>query len=202
MPRIIDICPRLLAAAVMFTDRDGRHPSYRGVHIEHAEGGGLLITATNGHIVFHGHDRTAPRPADDTLPATVIFPKAPPASFRKAAAVRIDMGNLTASDGKGGIVSVEIQDIAFPDYTRIFPRIDPGAAFAQFDPNYLATLAKVAAILHPDARNPGLHIEHNGPNAARVTFSGTPHAMAVIAPRRIEPQTIDIARREVARPTA
>ena len=184
--------PALFCAAALCTGKEQTRPYLHGVYIQPATGGGILMTATDGHVLFHAHD-----PAGSAPRAAIVVPdKAKiPAPWAKAGTLTIDLdqgimrhttGNLTAGcrEDKG----------TFPYYPNVIPREISGEV-AQFNPDFVARFGDIANILKKGSF-PG--IAWNGDGPALVTFARR-DCFGVMMPLRKQ-AWIDITRPDL--PTA
>jgi DNA polymerase-3 subunit beta len=72
----------------------------------------------------------------------------------------------------------------YPDYRRVIPGKASGV-LAQFDPRYLATLAKAHSALHGSKAAPYVGIGHNGLSGALLTL-GDENFVGVLMPLRTD----------------
>lgn len=157
--------PALFCAAALCTGKGQTRPYLHGVYIQPATGGGLLLTATDGHILFHGHDPNGSAPR-----AAIVVPdKAKlPAPWAKAGTLTIDTANGVMRHTTGTLTAGCREDKGtFPDYQRVIPREFSGEV-AQFNPDLLARFGDIANILKKGSF-PG--IGWNGDGPALVTFA-------------------------------
>ena len=184
--------PALFCAAALCTGKEQTRPYLHGVYIQPATGGGLLLTATDGHILFHGHDPNGSAPR-----AAIIVPDKGklPAPWAKAGTLTIDTANGVMRHTTGGLTTGcrEI-DGTFPEYQRVIPQEFSGEV-AQFNPALVARFGEIAGILEKGTLPA---IRHNGLSAALVTFPRR-DCFGVMMPMRIREQD-EITRPEL--PTA
>jgi hypothetical protein len=170
--------PTLFVAAALCTGKEQTRPYLHGVYIQPAIGGGILLTATDAHILFHGYD--------------------PQGAAERAAIVVPDKGKLPAAWAKGGTITIDLEQGimrhttgtltagcreecgSFPNYPNIIPREFSGKV-AQFNPALVARFGDIAQILEKGSF-PGIH--HNGDAPALVTFNRR-DCFGVVAPIRI-----------------
>ena len=156
--------PTLFVAATLCTSKEQTRPYLHGVYVQPAIGGGILLTATDAHILFHGYD--------------------PQGTAERAAIVVPDKGKLPAAWAKGGAITIDFEQGimrrktgtltagcreesgSFPPYPNIIPREFSGKV-AQFNPALVARFGDIAQILTKGSF-PGVH--HNGDAPALVTF--------------------------------
>ncbi len=151
----------LFAAAARFTGKEQTRPYLHGVYIEPAAGGGILLTATDGHRLFHGFDPEGTAPA----PALIMPEKAKlPAAWGRPAPITIDLAAGIMRHPDGGTMGARLDDGRFPDYSRVIPQEFTGEA-AHFNASYIGDLGDVANILQKGAQP---QIVHNGLNASRI----------------------------------
>lgn len=159
----------LFAAAVLFMSSEQTRPYLHGVYVEPAEGGGVLLTATDGIKLFHAWNK------DGVANAPAIIkpekPALPPAWSKPGASLWIDLDAKTMACGNGknrlGIMGAERFDGTFPDHRRVVPQTFSGEV-AQFSLAQLATFHKAAKLLGGHSDN--VDIGHNGTGPALVRF--------------------------------
>lgn len=184
--------PALFCAAALCTGKEQTRPYLHGVYIQPATGGGLLLTATDSHVLFHGHDPNGSAPR-----AAIVAPDKGklPAPWAKAGTLTIDTANGVMRHTTGGLTTGcrEI-DGTFLDYQLVIPREFSGEV-GQFNPALVARFGDIANIL-----GKGIipAIRHNGLSAALVTFPRR-DCFGVMMPMRIREQD-EITRPEL--PTA
>ena len=185
---ITNITPKTFLATAMFA-ADSKEARYylRGVLVERAQDGGLLYTATNGHVLIHAHDANAEMDGSSPRIVETCNTKFSPIWWRAISLVHQGDGN-TATLGLLGaarpqIASAPTIDGKFPDYAMVMPSSSPSGEPAQFDAKYI-NLFQIAA----EKANFGRpYIHHNGLAGALVTFdnsTATVPAFGVIMPRR------------------
>jgi len=157
--------PALFCAAALCTGKEQTRPYLHGVFIQPATGGGLLLTATDGLILFHGYDPNGSAPR-----AAIVVPdKAKlPAPWAKVGTLTIDTANGVMRHTTGGLTAGCREDKGtFPYYPNVIPREFSGEV-AQFNPALLARFGDIANILKKGSF-PG--IAWNGDSPALVTFA-------------------------------
>jgi len=169
--------PALFVAAARFTGKEQTRPYLHGVYIEPAAGGGILLTATDGHRLFHGFDPEGTAPA----PALIVPEKAKlPAAWGRPAPITIDLAAGIMRHPDGGTMGARLDDGRFPDYSRVIPQEFTGEA-AHFNASYIGDLGDVANILQKGAQP---QIVHNGLNAALVLFGARRDCFGILMPMR------------------
>lgn len=184
--------PALFCAAALCTGKEQTRPYLHGVYIQPATGGGLLLTATDGHILFHGHDPNGSAPR-----AAIIVPDKGklPAPWAKGGTLTIDLAQGIMRHTTGGLTTGCREDGGtFPYYPNVIPREFSGEV-AQFNPALVARFGEIAGIL---GKGTLPAIRHNGLSAALVTFPRR-DCFGVMMPMRIREQD-EITRPEL--PTA
>ncbi len=177
MPKIVIADPRLLCAALLFTSTEQTRPYLHGVYVEPAQGGGVLLTATDGAKLFHALDE-----GGQCDRAAIVVPEKTklPAVWQRKGAIWIDTeAGTMRHDGAGVIMGAREDDGIFPGYRRVVPREYSGEV-AQFDLAQFAAFAAVAKILGDRA----VRVSHNGSGPALMTFADEPRCYGVLAPYR------------------
>lgn len=165
-----------------------------GVFVEPAAGGGVTLTATNGHVLVHIWD--AGGQADES--AIVDLPKwiIDRDKFDKKKLLVDDAANgYHVNNGENRI------DGTFPDYRRVVPAIDTKkSATATYNAKYLSALATVGAAIakwnnrasktFPASLAMTVYSDDaNGP--AIIRWEGVDNAFAVLMPMRgPKPETL------------
>lgn len=156
--------PALFCAALLSVSKEETRYYLQGVFIQPATGGGILMTSTDGHTLFHAHD-----PAGTTDRAAIVAPDKGklPAPWAKGGVITIDTAQGVMWHTTGGLTTGcrEI-DGSFPEYQRVIPREFSGEV-AQFNPALVARFGDIAGIL---GKGTLPAIRHNGLSAALVTF--------------------------------
>jgi hypothetical protein len=169
--------PTLFVAAARFTGKEQTRPYLHGVYIEPAAGGGILLTATDGHRLFHGFDPEGIAPA----PALIVPEKAKlPAPWSKPGPLTIDLAAGVMRHPDGGTMGARLDDGRFPDYSRVIPQEFTGEA-AHFNASYIGDLGDVANMLEKGSQP---FIVHNGLDAALVLFGARRDCFGVLMPMR------------------
>ena len=156
--------PTLFLAATLCAGKEQTRPYLHGVYIQPATGGGILLTATDGHILFHGHD-----PHGTAERAAIVVPDKSklPAPWAKGGTITIDLAQGVMRHTTGGLTAGCREETgSFFDYPNIIPREFSGKV-AQFNPALVARFGDIAKILAKGS-SPG--IRHNGNGPALVTF--------------------------------
>lgn len=168
----------LFVTAARFTSKEQTRPYLHGVYIEPAAGGGILLTATDGHRLFHGFDPEGTAPA----PAIIVPEKAKlPAPWSKPGPLTIDLAAGIMRHPGGGTMGARLEkEYTFPDYPRVIPAEFSGEA-AHFNASYTGDLGDVANILQKGAQP---FIVHNGNNAALVLFGDRRDCFGILMPMR------------------
>ena len=157
--------PTLFVAATLCTGKEQPRPYLHGVYIQPATGGGILLTATDAHILFHGYD-----PYGTAERAAIVVPDNGKLSapWAKVGAITIDLEQGIMRHTTGGLTAgCREESGSFPDYPNIIPREFSGKV-AQFNPARVARFGKIAQILMKGGL-PG--IRHNGDSPALITFA-------------------------------
>jgi hypothetical protein len=157
--------PALFCAANLCTGKEQTRPYLHGVYVQPATGGGILLTATDGHILFHGHD-----PHGTAERAAIIVPDKGklPAPWAKGGTITIDLAQGIMRHTTGGLTAGCREDGGtFPFYPNVIPREFSGEV-SQFNPALVARFGDIAQILTKGSF-PG--IQHNGNGPALVTFA-------------------------------
>lgn len=157
--------PALFCAATFCTGKEQTRPYLHGVYVQPATGGGILLTATDGHTLFHAHD-----PAGTTERAAIIVPDKGklPAPWAKGGTITIDLAQGIMRHTTGGLTAGCREDGGtFPYYPNVIPR-DFSGEVSQFNPALVARFGDIAQILTKGSF-PG--IQHNGNGPALVTFA-------------------------------
>lgn len=180
-----------LRAALLFSAVSDVRYYLNGVMIE-ARKASTFIVATDGRRAGVFKSATIA----DNLPADgleIIVPVALVKSVKSFKAlpditVLYDTETRTVTiQDVDGAQSAKAVDGKFPDWRRIVPAQTTGDA-AQFDPELIADLAKVAKAL---GRKPQLvHVHFNGTGAAVVTISGESQFLGVVMPLVHKPETV------------
>jgi len=167
----------LFVAATRFASKEQTRPYLHGVYIEPAAGGGILLTATDGHRLFHAHDPDGSAPT----PAIIVPEKAKlPAPWCKPGPITIDLAAGIMRHPDGGTMGAKQMAFSFPDYSRVIPQEFTGEA-AHFNAAYIGDLGDVANVLQKGAQP---HIVHNGLSAALVLFGARRDCFGVLMPMR------------------
>lgn len=157
--------PTLFVAATLCTGKEQTRPYLHGVYIQPATGGGILLTATDAHILFHGYD-----PHGTAERAAIVVPDKGklPAPWAKGGTITIDLAQGIMRHTTGGLTTGCREDGGtFPYYPNIIPGQFSGEV-AQFNPRLLARFGDIAQILGTKGSLPG--IRHNGSSPALITF--------------------------------
>ena len=184
--------PALFCAAMLSVSKEETRYYLQGVFIQPATGGGILLTSTDGHTLFHAHD-----PAGTTDRAAIVVPDKGklPAPWAKGGAITIDTAQGVMRHTTGGLTAGCREDGGtFPDYQRVIPQEFSGEV-AQFNPAFVARFGDIAGILGKGGF-PG--IAWNGDGPALVTFARR-DCLGVMMPLR-KPSWVDTTRPEI--PTA
>ena len=174
---ISNITANLFLAAARFVSTEETRYYLRGVYVQHAEGGGLLYTATDGHRLIHVHDPAAEMDGDARIVG--IAKGKFPAAWHKAKTLHWESGVLSSENRTLLTPAAEI-DGTFPDYTRIIPSTTSGEV-SHFNYAYLADFQEAAKKCDLGA----MFVHHNGENPALITFDCAP-AIGVCMPFRAD----------------
>jgi DNA polymerase III sliding clamp (beta) subunit (PCNA family) len=185
----------LFAAAARFTSKEQTRPYLHGVYIEPAAGGGILLTATDGHRLFHGYDPKGAAPA----PAIIVPEKAKlPAPWSKPAPITIDLTAGIMRHPDGGTMGARLDDGRFPRYNLVIPREFTGEV-SHFNASYIGDLGDVTNILEKGAQP---FIVHNGEDAALVLFGARRDCFGVLMPIRKYARINDTSKPELPKAAA
>lgn len=157
--------PTLFVAATLCTGKEQTRPYLHGVYIQPATGGGILLTATDAHILFHGYD-----PHGTAERAAIVVPDKGklPAPWAKGGTITIDLAQGIMRHTTGGLTAgCREEGGPFPPYPNIIPREFSGEV-SQFNPVLVARFGDIAQIL---AKGSFPGIRHNGNGPALVTFA-------------------------------
>lgn len=157
--------PTLFCAATLCTGKEQTRPYLHGVYIQPATGGGILLTATDGHVLFHGHD-----PNGTAERAAIVVPDKGklPAPWAKGGTITIDLAQGIMRHTTGGLTAGCREDGGtFPYYPNVIPREFSGEV-SQFRPALVARFGDIANILKKGSF-PG--ITWNGDGPALITFA-------------------------------
>lgn len=186
MPKIMISDSALFAAAMVFVSDEQARWYLHGVHIEPAEGGGILLSATDGTALFRAYD------AEGSATAPCIVAMAggkPPAGWHnKPGLLEIDTEAGTARHATAPLCGVRNVDGAFPDVLRVIPREFSGEV-AQFGWHVLDKVRSAARILgrrRTGGDGKAVCITHNGAGPAMVTFPGHDDCFAIMTPYRLD----------------
>jgi DNA polymerase III sliding clamp (beta) subunit (PCNA family) len=174
---IRNINANLFLAAARFVSTEETRYYLKGVYVQHAAGGGLLYTATDGHRLFHAHDLNAEMDGDARI-VGITKPKFPAAWFKDSFLVWEN--GVLSNESKTLLMPAAEVDGTFPEYTRVIPATTSGE-LAHFNYAYLADCQDAAK--RCDLGTPFVH--HNGEDPALITFDHAP-AFAVLMPLRMD----------------
>lgn len=180
--KIVISDPALFFAASLFVGREEDRRYFHGIYVQPAEGGGILLTATDGKALFRAFDPEGTTPA----PLTVSVGSKLSAAWAKAGSVWIDTDAGIARHSVVGPVRIAAIDVVFPDAViGVIPREFSGA-IAQFNPVDHARLASAAkAIMRTKWGGPPVvRMTHNGFGPALATFPGRDDCFGIVMPMR------------------
>jgi hypothetical protein len=180
----ITIDAAFIDAAICAVSKEETRYYLKGVFID-ARG---FIAATNGHMAFAARCNDAfklqdVRPAYDSagqclpgiiVPVDAIAQAIKAAGRSKGLHVTIERdahGQYWMQYGNARVHFVPV-DGSFPDWTRIIPQAPDALVAAHYQPQYIATLGKMAQALR-DGKKDGasqFRLHQNGANPALVTF--------------------------------
>lgn len=178
--------PALFSTALLFTSTEKTRLYLRGVYLQPAKGGGVLITASDGAALFRAHD---PEGAASAA-ALVRVPKGrlPPTMLNgRGGSLWIDTedGTIRQQMGAKEIAACETVDGAFPDVERVVPREVSGEVAASFPIVQTERLCAAARRLAEGSMFPRAYrVLHNGAGPALVTFDTPLACFAVVMPAR------------------
>lgn len=186
MNYIARVNPRYFAAMTIFAaEKDVRY-YLCGVHIERHPEKGVVMVATNGHILAVIHD-----PEGELIGRDSIIVGGIPKSLITACTARTKKGDLPADklwiaehcavlsfgdeapepfdSTTNASVKIELIDGQFPDWKRVLPKTTtPVKRFPLLNGSYVARFAQAAKILVPNKYGNALDIQPTG-DACSVT---------------------------------
>lgn len=181
--------PELFAAASYFKSDEETRYYLQGVYVHPSAEGGVNIVATNGHILFWGHD-----PEGSTNGGSHIIHCQKPYPFKYFSAKHLEITSDKIATWTGPRLNeIELaQEIegSFPDYQRVIPHHAlETEELSNYNSEYLGLIGKTAKYLKNDrSRSINLsstfYLEQAGNGPARVWFYDRTDCMAVIMPVR------------------
>jgi len=178
----------VLAAALVCVSTEETRYYLRGVYV-HPDHDDVVLVSTDGHRLFCGRCPLAPDGAV-TPPTGFIIPTE---AVKKALTGYKGLGiHLTRTGDVWtlGDVTFKPVDGTFPEWRRVVPSqktiSEDLGKLAQFNPTYMADMAKVAKALSPTRKKimPVIHPMGSGP--AVVTFPGREDLFCLLMPMRGE----------------
>jgi len=158
---------------------EGTRYYLRGVALQVSEGQGRIV-ATDGHrMMIHCFETHYSGQVDIIIPIEAI--KRAFTGWKKAWERILIEGR--DRDWKIGDVAFQPIDGTFPDWTRVFPKMDDGSAgqLAHFNHSYIGDLAKIGKLVGIQPT-----INHFGNNPAVITFGERDDVFGILMPRREE----------------
>jgi len=174
---------RVLAALVPFASKDDTRYYLQGVCVEIDERG-ATYAATDGRTFVAYRDDLDPDADDNHLLGVFIIP-APQCKLLKLS--KDDDGRAKMFGAARLTLAYNFVDVTFapidgvyPDWRKMLPQGRPSGEIGQFNPSFLAELAKFSKAL-----DLGLPIiAHNGERPTRIWFPVHEHVVAVLMPFR------------------
>ena len=177
----ITIEANALKALMLFSSVKDVRYYLQCVHVETGPAGARL-TATNGHVLAAHFIRGEYEVSEGIITSDLLANALKIAGKVAKIEICIEAGPYRPFYTVLGL-RAEAIDGKYPNTSQLFKLGEPSGMAAQFDPQYLAILAKAAKDLGKPTR---AHINHNGPeNAALVSF-GRDDFIAIIMPMRSE----------------
>ena len=179
----------VLRAALVCVSTEETRYYLRGVSIE-PDADDVVIVSTDGHRLFCG--RVPMPPAGAILPQSKFI--IPTDAVKKALTGYKGLGiHLTRTGDVWtlGDVTFKPVDGTFPEWRRVAPSqktiSEDLGKLAQFNPTYMADMAKVAKAVAPGPRHT-VHatVHHMGSGPAVVTFTGREDLFCLVMPMRGE----------------
>ncbi|AIS48158.1 DNA polymerase III subunit beta family protein [Burkholderia pseudomallei] len=183
---IVHVTGAALKAALLHAAKNDIRYYLNGICIEAHEKETRVI-ATDGHRA--AVVRVSAENVDVTPRTRFIIPRATVESMKVSKAalkhpIAIegpnDSGEYRATGGFGVAIFQAVEGV-FPDYRRVIPETTSGK-LAQYNPAYLADMAKAAELLGHKFS----YVEHNGDGPARVTIPKYPDFVGVVMPVRAD----------------
>ena len=143
----MNVSARLLRAVALAQSTEESRYYLCGVHVEPHPDGGVILVATNGHVM------TVARDPDGTCDAEAIYPitkKALADLKGKADRAVIADGMLTILDQCGGVLGMHVAapiDGTFPEWRRVLSEMSDNTETQAFVVEYLDRLNQTAKTL-------------------------------------------------------
>jgi len=176
----------LLKAAHVCASTEATRYYLNGVSIE-PQGHEVCVVSTDGHRLFAA--RYEPLREGGNVLACEKFIIPSDVIKRALVGFKAETIHLRREGDTWFLGDLTFQPIdgTFPAWDRVFPSAATIAenlgTVAQFNPSYVADLAKVSKALNGTTRGaPTPAIHHCGQNPATITFEGFPHVAALIVP--------------------
>jgi hypothetical protein len=175
-----------------------------GVHVEPHPKQGVIMTATDGHILATAHD----------LEGTIDKPRIILANFKSASFktkakedqrrlhvnFKDEMGAIRDDDSAKNLDAVVVENIyaTFPDWRNITPgftRSEPTAGFGQFNPNLLAkTMSVFTRASGPDKPGPVV-FQQKTPNDPALFVLDNPEINIAVIAMPMKSDELDVLQR-------
>lgn len=175
---------KLLKAAVIVASKEETRYYLKGVAVQ-ADARGAYIVATDGHraLAF-----CQSREAQEGTAVSIIIPSdivaaIKPNKYEERATLTQESATHWRLDYCGTSVIFAPVDGTFPDWRRICPKEANGET-AQFNPEYVGDIAKVAKALGVKSASGAIKMAHNGGGPAIVTFGPDIDGFGLIMPTR------------------
>ena len=180
----------LLKAAHVCASTEETRYYLRGVLIE-PQGDQVCVVSTDGHRLFAARYEPLREVGNVLAQENFLIPS--DVIKRALVGFKAETIHLRREGDTWFLGDLTFQPIdgTFPAWDRVFPStqtiVESLGTVAQFNPAYVADLAKVSKALNGTVRNaPTPAIHHCGQNPATVTFEGFPHVACLIMPKREE----------------
>ena len=177
-----------LRACLLLAGKNDPRERLNGLYIE-ANTNETRITGTNGAVLGTYAQRGEGINKVEGI-VSVIVPRETIATLKKGGDIQVefiqDDNGDWVMESHGVTVSFTPIDDTFPDYRQVIPRECSGDA-AQYNPYLVELFAKAEKELGKGGGkgSSGVHIAHNGMDAAGVTLGIDDHFAGVIMPMRI-----------------
>lgn len=185
------------AAALCVAGKSEVRHYLQGVHLSQLNADYIRLVGTNGHYMFVSHN---PAGDDDSnnVPDGGLFIKPqvkPSAKFVKAGKATLYRLDRHAGQIKAGYetIPVEIVERDAPDFGGVIESAvktcsSEQPALSDFDPSYVAHLAKVSKAL--DVRPQNVKVFQRGMSAAIVSFGSLANSFMVLMPIRADERVL------------
>lgn len=173
----IDLPADMLRAALLCASTEETRYYLRGVSLEPSYDGARLIS-TDGHLLFLASIDAGGAVFDKTILPHAALTKA--LKGYKSEYLTVTKAGSTWTMGD---VVFQPVDGAFPDWSRVVPRVLPSDPVpALFNPQYVVTMDKIAVLVN--GKGGEARIYSNGMDPALVSFGARDDCLAVLMPKR------------------